>query len=89
MVRDKDHIGDALVGKASISAEELVSGDVIEGWFDLTNADGDNIEAQINVSIQYIPKVEPTEKTHELEDSYFPVRESCRMIMYQDADTPQ
>ena len=41
------------------------------------------------MSIQYIPKEELAEENHELEDSYFPVRESCRMIMYQDADTPQ
>ena len=77
--------------KHILFASDLTSvlGEVIEDWFELTNADGDNIDAQINVSIQYIPKEELAEENHELEDSYFPVRESCRMIMYQDADTPQ
>ena len=88
-VRDKDHIGDVLVGSASISAEDLATGDTIEDWFELTNTDGDNIEAQINISVRYVSKEALDEETHELDDSYFPVRESCRMIMYQDADTPQ
>ena len=67
----------------------MVSGEIFEGDLNLTNTDGENIDAQIKVSIQYIPKGELEEEMHELEDSYFPVGESCRMIMYQDADTPQ
>ena len=45
---------------------------------------------KIHVSIQYIPKEElEDEKTHDLERAYFPVREGCKLVMYQDADTPQ
>ena len=88
-IKDKEHIGDAEVGQVSIAAEELASGEAIEGEFELTNSDGESIEAQISISIQYIPNEELGEEAHELENSYFPVRESCRMIMYQDADTPQ
>jgi len=87
-IRDKEHVGSVSVGQASVKAEDLISGEMFEGDLNLTNADGENIDAQIKVSIQYIPKEELEEEMHELEDSYFPVRESCRMIMYQDADTP-
>ena len=59
----------------------------VEGWFDLLN--GEDVLGKINVSVQYIPKESLDENTHEIEDAYFPVRESCNMIMYQDADTPQ
>ena len=88
-VKDKDHVGAAIVGLVSISAEDLASGEVIEDWFDLLTADGETAQGQINISIQYISKEDLDEEAHELEDTYFPVRESCRMIMYQDADTPQ
>ena len=86
-VKDKDHIGAALVGQLSITAEELASGGVITDNFGLTTANGKNIDAQLSMSIQFITKDELGEDVHELEDSYFPARESCRMIMYQDADT--
>ena len=86
-VQDKDHIGADLVGQLSITAEELASGGAITDKFELTTADGENIDAQLSLSIQFIPKDELGEDIHELEDSYFPARESCRMIMYQDADT--
>ena len=86
-VKDKDHIGADLVGQLSITAEELASGGAITDNFELTTADGENIDAQLSMSIQFITKDELGEDIHELEDSYFPARESCRMIMYQDADT--
>ena len=86
-VKDKDHIGADLVGQLSITAEELASAGAITNNFELTTADGENIDAQLSMSIQFIPKDELGEDIHELEDSYFPARESCRMIMYQDADT--
>jgi len=44
---------------------------------------------QIHVSIQYTPKEDLDENTHDLDRAYFPVREGCKLVMYQDADTPQ
>ena len=73
----------------------MATGETKEDWFDLKHANGENITdhdsqiAQINISVQYIPLEALDEENHELDNSYFPVRESCRMIMYQDADTPQ
>jgi len=70
---------------------------ITEGWYDLKDAkeqpivvekDGKSLPAQINVSIRYISKLDLHENTHDMQKSYFPLRESCKMIMYQDADTP-
>ena len=86
-VKDKDYIGSAFVGSTSIKGEDLVNGEVVEGWFDLMNED--QLCGQINLCVQYIPKVKLDENSHEIYDSYFKPREGCRMILYQDADTPQ
>jgi phospholipase D1/2 len=64
----------------------MSAGEVIEGWFDLRN--GDANQGRINLSVQYIAKADLGEESRDV-DSYFPVRENCRMVLYQDADTPQ
>ena len=86
-VKDKEHVGATFVAGVSIRAADLVTGDPIDGWFDLLN--GENVMGRINVSVQYIPKENLEENGYDIEDAYFPVRESCRMTLYQDADTPQ
>lgn len=86
-VKDKEHVGATFVASASIRAEELISGELIEGWFDIFN--GEEPMGKINVSIQYIPKDDLGETSLELDDSYFPPRTDCLLTMYQDADTPQ
>ena len=85
-VKDKEHVGAVFVAGAVIPAADLESGEEVEGWFDLLN--GEESCGQIHVSVQYIPKNDLNEESHEL-DSYFPPRENCKMILYQDADTPQ
>ena len=86
-VKDKEHIGATFIAGASIRAEDLIEGEAVEGWFDLLN--GENACGRLNVSVQYLAKDSLEETSHEIEDAYFPARESCRMILYQDADTPQ
>ena len=86
-VKDKEHIGATFIAATVIRASELVTGQVIDGWFDLLN--GDSNVGRLNVSVQYIPKEELGEDSHDVTDGYFPMRENCRMILYQDADTPQ
>ena len=86
-VMDKDHLSSDFIAQVSIRAEDLESGDVIEGWFDLFQ--GEESLGRINLSVQYIAKAEYEENLNELQDSYFEAREGCRMVLYQDADTPQ
>ena len=86
-VKDKEHIGATFIAGASIPAEDLMSGEVVEGWFDLMN--GEEPQGRINISIQYVPKSDLEETSNEITNSYFEPREGCRMVLYQDADTPQ
>ena len=49
---------------------------------------GEESCGRINLTVQYIAKNDLNEESHEME-SYFPARENCRMVLYQDAETPQ
>ena len=53
---DKDHLSSDFIAQVSIRAEDLESGDVIEGWFDLFQ--GEESLGRINLSVQYIAKAE-------------------------------
>ena len=86
-LKDKEHIGATFIAGTSIRATDLENGELVEGWFDLLN--GDQPCGRINLSVQYIPKADLDETSHEIFESYFEPREGCRMILYQDADTPQ
>ena len=85
--RDKDVTGSEVISGITITAKELISGDIIEGWYDLK--DGNKVQGKINLSVQYIPKIHLNEFTHEIERSYFSAKEGCRMVLYQDTTTPQ
>ena len=88
-IKGKQHIvgTGTCIAAAAIKASKLVTGHVIDGWFDLLN--GDTNFGRLNVSVQYIPKEELDQELHEVTDAYFPMRKNCRMVLYQDADTPQ
>ena len=64
-------------------------GEVINGWFDLLGTKTGRKHGEIKMSIQFISKDSQEERTHIMEDAYFPAREGCQMTLYQDANTPQ
>ena len=64
-----------------------ITGEPIEGWFDLLN--GDKVMGKINLSVQYFPVECCGEDCREINMAYFPMRENNRLTLYQDADTPQ
>ena len=45
-------------------------------------------QGRIKLKIKYIPKDELDERAHEIQNSYFPARKGCQMVLYQDAHTP-
>jgi hypothetical protein len=77
------------VASINISADKLLSGEEITGWHVLNTDDG--LEAgRLSLEIMFTPKGEAvTENKLEVDSAYFPVREGNRVILYQDADTPQ
>ena len=87
-VRDKEHVGSSPVASLTISCEEVLQGDEIEGWYDLTDANGEG-QGRIKLSVQFFPKDEEERLGKGVPDAYFPVRENNRFTLYQDADTPR
>ena len=83
-IHDKEMVKAEFVSALSIPIQDLIENETIEGEFD-TLKDGEP-RGKIELSIQFIPK---EENSREVTQTYFPMRENCRMIMYQDADTPQ
>ena len=62
----------------------MLDGELIEDWFNILKSG--EIHGQLNISIQYTPK-ENLEQGYGV-DCYFPVRENCRVTLYQDAHVP-
>ena len=84
-IHDKEMVKSEFVSQLEINAGDLLENELIEGEFDTFNQDGEPA-GKIELSVQFLP-VE--ESSREVTQTYFPMRENCRMIMYQDADTPQ
>ncbi len=88
-VMDKDitsYTSESL-GVVNFETSQIASEELIDDWFDVTNGDGESL-GKINVAIQYTSRDSLLEEMYEMENSYFPMRTGCRLIMYQDADTP-
>ena len=83
-INDKKNNKSEFVSEFKINAQDLLETQLIKGKFD-TFKDG-KPAGKIDLSVLFLP-VE--ESSREVKQTYFPMRENCRMIMYQDADTPQ
>ncbi|ROT66238.1 uncharacterized protein [Penaeus vannamei] len=81
-VLDKDHFDAGLLGEVSLRGGDLMDGETMEGWYPLSGCDG-----RINLKINYVPK-DMMDMTFEVPDCYFPLREGCKVTVYQDAHCP-
>ena len=79
-VKDKEHIGAADIGSCQIRVEDLLSGETIDGWFDLMSQD----QGRLKISVQYVPL--ESQHSYEMDDVYFEVRDQSRVTLYQDAE---
>lgn len=84
MVLDKDHVGGGKIGEVVLSQEEILEGEVIEGWHDLPDYEG----ARVNFKIQYISK-ENIDNIFEVPECYFKMQEGGKVTLYQDAHCPE
>ena len=85
-IHDKEMVKSEFVSELCISIEDLLENGTIEGEFD-TLKEGEPA-GRLELSVQFFAK-ETEATSRQVEQTYFPMRENCRMIMYQDADTPQ
>lgn len=91
-VYDQDLLCGTQVGWTDIDCQGLVDGETVEDWFDLRCGDEESaaIQGAVRVAFRLYPKgsLESDSEKHVQAKSYFPLRENNRLVLYQDADTP-
>ncbi|KAL5210828.1 hypothetical protein ABZP36_006451 [Zizania latifolia] len=96
LVKDSDVFGAELMGDVAIPAEQLESGDRIEGVYPVLEPSGKPCApgAVLRLSVQYIPVARLTMYHHGVTpgpdfpgvpNTYFPLRRGGRVTLYQDA----
>ncbi|CAL5229046.1 g12295 [Coccomyxa viridis] len=90
-LKDADTIGAPSMGVVSFPAQKLVDGEVFDGWFDVLDlvskpVKGCSIRATISFrSVYKDPTYDSATHINGVPDTYLPVREGCRVTMYNDA----
>jgi len=83
-VRDKDHAYTEVVGIVDISAQHLVNGQIIEGWFPIRKSNKEN--GELNIRVEYVSMAQ-IGQSYEV-DSYFKMHRGCHVTLYQDTKVP-
>ncbi|KAJ7543194.1 hypothetical protein O6H91_09G029300 [Diphasiastrum complanatum] len=95
-VKDDRPVGAVLVGRAKIPVIEILSGKVIEGWYDLYHDNGMKLrgDSRIHVHLQYFDATRDrywgtgVRNGHSFPGvpfTYYPQRKGCNVTLYQDA----
>ncbi|KAB2018217.1 hypothetical protein ES319_D08G214100v1 [Gossypium barbadense] len=95
-VKDSDVVGSQIMGAVGIPIEQLFSGTKVEGTFPILSANGKPCKAGavLTLSIQYIPIQQVAiyhkglgsgPEYHGVPGTYFPLRQGCKLTLYQDA----
>jgi len=87
-ILDREHIGAESVGSVLISTDDIVGGEPVEGWWDLTVSNNGETQGAVHIMFQMFP-VGSLKQGKTLNEAYFEPREGSKVTMYQDADTPQ
>lgn len=94
LVKDNDVFGADLIGIVVISAERVMSGDLIDDWFPIIGPSGrpSKPNTAIRLQIRFTSCDDRnrgiainTDELFGLRDSYFPVRHGGNVTLYQDA----
>nr|CAD1835371.1 unnamed protein product [Ananas comosus var. bracteatus] len=99
MVKDSDVVGAQLIGTVSIPAEQIFSGEKVEGTYPILGQNGKPCKpgAVLRLSIQYIPMARLSAYHNGVgagpdyfgvPNTYFPLRKGGRVTLYQDAHVP-
>ncbi|CAJ1949948.1 unnamed protein product [Sphenostylis stenocarpa] len=99
VVKDSDVVGSQRIGVVAIPAEQIYSGERIQGTYPILNSNGKPCKpgAVLSLSIQYIP-MEKLITYHQgvgagpeyvgVPGTYFPLRKGGTVTLYQDAHVP-
>jgi phospholipase D1/2 len=99
VVKDSDVFGAQIIGAVAIPAEKLLSGQKIQGVFPVLEPNDKPCApgALLRLSIQFIPVARLTNYHHGVisgpdclgvPNTYFPLRRSMKVTLYQDAHVP-
>ncbi|KAE8707249.1 Phospholipase D delta [Hibiscus syriacus] len=96
-VKDNDVLGAELIGVVAIAAEKVVTGDEINGWFNIVGHSGTDRNPELHVTLQFRPVEENPVYQHGVgtgpdymgvPNTYFPLRKGGNITLYQDAHVP-
>ncbi|KAF6135652.1 hypothetical protein GIB67_028223 [Kingdonia uniflora] len=98
-VKDNDMFGAQLIGIVSISAQKILSGEVISDWFPVIGSSGKSPkpDSALKLEMQFIPCERDPVFKHGIagdpqhlgvRNTYFPIRIGCSVKLYQDAHVP-
>ncbi|VFQ94375.1 unnamed protein product [Cuscuta campestris] len=95
-VKDNDVFGAGHIGVASVPAEMINSGEVIEDWFPIVGSRGKppKTDCALRLKMKFDPfNQNPNYRTgipenYGLIESYFPARQGGAVTLYQDAHSP-
>ncbi|KAK1362266.1 Phospholipase D [Heracleum sosnowskyi] len=93
VVKDNDTFGADFIGIASVSAQRVKTGDLIDEWFPIMGLFGKPAKqhAAIRLRMRFLgceQNLEYTNAKFRLQSSYFPMRRGGHVTLYQDAHTP-
>ncbi|KAI9109272.1 hypothetical protein K1719_019895 [Acacia pycnantha] len=99
-VKDDDIFGADLIGVATVSAEQILSGELISDWFPVLGSFGKppKPDCAIRLEMKFTKCEDSPLHTYgissnpdrfRVRDSYFPVRHGGSVTLYQDAHVPE
>jgi len=92
-IKDAAILGSALIGRAKVPAEELLSESVVEDWYPLFKNDNQLGESRIRFRLQFFEASHDAHWGLGIRDArylgvpycYFPQRKGCKVTLYQDS----
>lgn len=95
-IKDDDMLGAQLIGNVTIPVEQVLDGQVVEGWYDVLASSGKIVHpgAQLHFKMVfhtaaknplYMQGVGDGRDFYGVPNTYFPCRKGCRLTLYQDA----
>ena len=88
VVWDEDPLQNDFVGCVDFSTNELQDETCKGDWYDIIGEDGETVNGQINLVVQYTAYKDQKTPSYEI-NSYFTAHENCFVTLYQDAHVPE
>lgn len=98
-VKENNPIGATLVGRAYLSVEELITGQMVDRWLQILDDEKNPIhkDSRIHVKLQYFPISQDVNWSNGIRNpnfegvpyTFFRQRQGCKVSLYPDAHVPE